>query len=770
MKFSYEWLAQLSGHKGSAKDLAELLSVRAFETEVVKNSEFPGIIVAKVTKIEKHPNADRLRVIELTDGKQNISPVVCGAWNFDVGAFVPLALPGAVIPVNTHDASGQSFVLNKATIRGVESQGMICSAKELGLAGDSEGILLLDKNLELGSDFSPKNSKEIIFDISVPANRPDILSYRGVAWEISALTNSKYQAKPVAKTVTKLRSNILKVRVSEPKLCSLYSALRISNISVGPSPQFIQNRLKESGLRPINNVVDITNYVMLEMGQPMHAFDAMKVNGGINVRKAYVNETITTLDGQDRKLSSDILVIADSKQALAIAGIIGGQNSAVTDATTEIILEAANFNSVQTRLTSKKLGLRTDASSRFERSLPSAFVDQALQLASDLLAKYASGKTLEYATTGIKTSKPTIVSVEPDKVNALLGLNLSKSSQKKILTNMGFTVSGANTLRVTVPFWRPDVKIWQDLAEEIVRFEGLDKIPNISPNFTSSASLSDPRVSIREKISDLLASLGFDEAYTYSFVSRAFLQKYNIDPKSAVEVANPISSDQEFLRLGLGMNYEKLIAQNAKYESKGNLFEIGNAYFKSGDYIKEEMRLYILSFSKDAVPLDYFVGSLKELFHRLGIDFSVKQIDEQTGNILSNGQNLGPIQAETQGEVKWIAAELRFDELAKFIQASEFQTINRYPSRQLDVAILVREDLSWQQVKDVATPKNFKLLQDVELIEVYRGKNVTPGKKSLTFRLTYQAPDRTLTDEEVEKIHSQILGELKAKLNVQIRD
>ncbi len=764
MKFSLEWLKELSGYKGSAQNLAELLSLHAFETEIVQaGQQFHGIIVAKVTKVEKHPNADRLRVITLTDGKNTIGPVVCGAWNFDVGAVVALALPGATIPHNQHDPESKPFTLTKATIRDIESQGMICSAKELGTGEEGSGILLLDSRYKLGENFSVKDhGSRIILDISVPANRPDLISYTGVAWEIAALTGAKFRIKNQESRIKNLKPKLLKIRISEPKFCQKYAAVRLANVKIGPSPKFIQERLKLSGLRPINNIVDITNYVMLESGQPLHPFDASKVVGAINVRRAYVNESILTLDGLTHKLTTDTFLIADTKKALAIAGIMGGLDSAVNEYTNEIILEAANFNSVSVRRSSRQLNLRTDSSSRFEKSLPPAFVTMALEHATDLLVKYASAKPMEFAQSGIKDAKPVSIKCEPSKINQLLGTNISADQQKKILTKFGFKVQGSsNKLVVSVPFWRPDVTVWEDLAEEIARFFGLDQIPAQLPNLISSANISDSIIEAREQATDLLVDLGFDEAYTYSFTKSSV--------PDSLEIANPLSSEQQFLRKEISMNYQPLIEQNSKHASEGSLFEIGNVFWKEKGEIKERTNLFMVSFSKTEPTVSLLIGSLRELLRRLGINFLITQSEEQIAEVRVDEKSIGSIvSSQPIDPIQWTAVELDFEVLARMMKPKQYQPISRYPGRVLDVSIIVRKDLPWEKVKESIIKE--KLINLVELLEVYQGQGISPGKKSMTFRVQYQADDRTLTDLEVQKIHSQILADLRAKLNAQIRD
>ncbi|MEO8065653.1 MAG: phenylalanine--tRNA ligase subunit beta [Candidatus Doudnabacteria bacterium] len=782
MKFSYSWLKELVEIKLSPKDLAEFLSLHAFEAEVQAStgksgSEFPGIIVARVTKIDKHPNADRLRLVTLTDGRNIIAPVVCGAWNFEVGAIVALALSGAVIPHNQHDPEGKPFTLAKATIRGIESQGMICSAKELGLGSDGGGIMILDASYKLGEPFEVNDrGSEVIFDISVPANRPDIISYRGIAWEISALTNAKYKVKSKKIQLGALKGKVLKIRISEPALCKKYIGVRMVNVKIGPSPKFIQERLLLSGLRPINNVVDITNYVMLEVGQPMHAFDAGKVAGPITVRRAYLNETIKSLDQIDRKLTHDMLVIADSSKTLAIAGVIGGASSAVSDSTSEIILEAANFNGVSVRRTARTLGLRTDASARFEKTLPIGFTGIAASYAADLMIKYASAKPVEFVEAGVKKEKALEIKLDPEKVNTLLGTEIPAAKQKQILKKFGFTVTDhGSRITVSVPFWRPDSAIWEDLAEEIARFEGLEKIPNIHIAFPNSSFMTDPIVSQKDKAVDILVGLGFDEVYTYSFVSESDLPRWQIEKKNTIEVANPLSGDQQYLRPNLAINIIKLAERNTSENENvvgGKYFEIGTVFGRDAELIKEKTCLFMLIFPRSKKRIQELTGDLAELARRLNVEFQIKQNEEQIAEIIVAGKTVGRFGVfSSASNLEWIGINLDFEEFVKGRTHMQYRPINKFPTVELDTSILVKEDVSWAEIKKAIFELKNKLVSEVKLLEgSYQGKEITPGKKSVTFRIVYQAPERTLTKEEVNQVHEQILDRLKSKLQAQARD
>ena len=768
MKFVYSWLKDLSNYKGTPDELAEILSSHSFETEIVSNQEFKGIIVAKVLKIEKHPNADRLRVVELTDGVNIYAPVVCGAWNFEAGAIVALALPGALIPHNQHDPSGAPFTLGKATIRGVESQGMICSAKELGLSEDGKGILLLDETYKLGNEFSSKSS-EIFFDISAPANRPDLLGYLGIAREIAALTGSGLNFKPPKIKLDKLRSKILKVNIANEKLCPRYIGVRLANIQIGPSPEFIQKRIKLAGHKPINNVVDITNYVMLLCGQPLHAFDAAKLQTPIHVRNAYLNEKIKTLDGVDRQLNPQNLVIADGRNAVAVAGVIGGANSMVDEFTSEVILEAANFDSVSVRRTARELGLRTDASSRFEKSLPIGLTDFAAAYATELLVAYANAKPIEAVRAGTRIPVAKKISLNPDQVNSLLGTSISAQTQKEILNKFGFKLTGSKTLSVSVPYDRPDVSIWQDLAEEIARYEGLDKVDPVPAGVIPSFEMNNPVVDLRSQAALVLTGLGYSEVYTYSFVSEKDLSIWDIEKKIAVKVANPLSSDQEYMRPNLLMNVMKAADHNSRYSAAGNYFEISNIYWKEDGELIEKTYLAMMSFDRD-YPTLKLTSSFVELATRFNVaGMEIVQESEQLAAVKFGKETIGHIGRVSVGELKWVGVHLDFEAFIKHIQPKTFTPIIKYPKKEIDIAVWARRDLEFAKIVQIIKSLKSEIIQNIELLEIYTGKNVPMHKKSITFRIVYQSPVKTLKDTEVDAVQSAILKELKARLNLEVR-
>jgi phenylalanyl-tRNA synthetase beta chain len=755
MKLSVEWLRELANTKLKAPQMAELLSEHTAEGEVISHQNFENIIVAEVAKVEKHPNADRLRVIALTDGRKSYSPVVCGAWNFDVGARVALALPGAVIPHDQHDPEGKSFTLAKATIRGIESQGMICSGKELGLSDDGQGIMLLDETHKLGAQLTVG---EEVLDVSAFANRPDLHSYLGVAREIAALASSKLNA-PAARKLPKASKKI-KVDIKNSSLCAHYSALTMSGVKIGPSPEFIQKRLKASGLRPINNVVDITNYVMLLTGQPLHAFDNSKIDTGIVVRNAESGEKITTLDGVERTLSKETLVISDHSKALAVAGIIGGKDSAVTESTTEILLEAANFDAVSIRKSSRRLNVRTDASSRFEKSLPISFVQTALELAAALFEDHTYAKILDYTSAGHEQEKPRIIPLNANQVSDFLGFDISASEQKSILEKFGFKVVGTNAMKATAPIWRPDLSMWEDLAEEIVRYKGLDAVPATAPDTAFSSKHTDPLVDFRETATDILARLGLSEIYTYSFTSE--------DDSAALEVANPLNDDQKYLRTAILPNMVKAAELNSRFFDHGMYFEIGNVYRKGSGGFVEITKLGVIAYDKKDYPVAQLNGTLLEMADKLAIKLDFTQHAPDSADIHANGKAIGTVESIPHPSLKIIGASLDFRTLMATAGQNQFETIPRFPSKTLDTSVLVDEKTVWTEIVKAAGKD--PLLASLNLADAYRGKGIPSGQKSLTIRAVYQAPDRTLTDKEVESTHQQILAKIAQKTGAKIRE
>jgi len=621
-----------------------------------------------------------------------------------------------------------------------------------------------------------QTERQNILDITPFANRPDTISYLGIANEIAALTGSKIKFNHPKFDLGKYKPKVLKVSIADKKLCKRYIAARFTDVRIKESPQFITDRLVASGLRPVNNVVDITNYAMLMVGQPLHAFDATKVLGGIQIRHAYLNEKIKTLDGVDRRLIPDMLVVADSKKPIAIAGVIGSDNSGVDKFTTDIILEAANFDAKSVRQTSATLGLRTEASLRFERSLPLFFSSYGLSYAAELLMKYAQAVPLEIRVVGEPDPKLTMINMNTEDVNKLLGIVVAASEQKKILSKFGFEVQGSNKLQVVVPASRVDVTLWQDLAEEIGRYKGIDDIPPVEPLIFTSAHMADPLVDIIDQVIDYLSGLGFTETHNYAFISASDISKWSIDSKEAVEVAHPLSLDQQYLTPNLLFNLVKTGENNSRFFASGNYFEINKVFWQEHGQIIEKQYLGMLSFaSGKRPPVSDLVRAFRELCHRLNINVKIKQDEEQKADIIVNKKTIGKIGTHPTSKLNWIGLHLDCEEFVKAIKNSQYRQIGRYPSIELDVSVLVKKDLLWSKIENIITGTNTNLIKSVRLFDVFEGKGLPTaglpvGKKSMSFRIVYQADDRTLKDEEVKSIHDKLLDSLRSKLGVQIRD
>ena len=539
MNVSLQWLGELVElpplkTQKQAEELARQITEHCFEVEKVRASadgaavKFSGVFTAVVTSVEKHPNADRLRVVSLTVGKKEISPVVCGAWNFDVGDVVALALPGANIPHDIHSSAHESFILGKAKIRGIESQGMVCSGFELGLSPEPETspeILVLRNGTPHGEDFAKFSSQThgAVLEVSLPPNRPDLGSHLGTAREVSAALGFKTTplfhkliATPKLPKPPKKVATPLSVKIEDKAACRTYIGARVK-VKVQPSPKAVQDKLASIGLRPISNVVDITNLAMYEIGQPLHAFDAAHVHGGIVVRSAKAGESITTIDHKSRELKPGMLVIADAQAPLAVAGIIGSVTSSeVTDATTEIILESANFDPASIHKTSRALGLRTDGSGFWEKGLKPEQAVAGMVLALEYLRKsLADAEILDISVNGTLATPTKFVPFTTEKINALLGSSYSPAHVKKILTAFGFTVGGSTgKSKATLPYFRQDVESYADLAEEVLKVTGMNEMPK-SPLAVERHAVAVNAEEPFERVKNYLCNLGFSEVQNY---------------------------------------------------------------------------------------------------------------------------------------------------------------------------------------------------------------------------------------------------------------
>jgi len=731
-------------------------------------------------------------------GKQR-STVVCGAPNVTVGDKVAFACVGAQL-IDGH--SGEMVQLKPAKIRGVVSEGMICSEKELGISDSHEGIMILQPETMIGSPLFDCLG-DTILDLDITPNRPDCLSVIGIAREIAALTGSELHIPAVSyKEVGKPIDSHAAVEIVEPVLCPRYCASLLTGIKIASSPQWLQRRLLACGMRPINNVVDVTNYVMLEYGQPLHAFDYNEICGKqIIVRRAGNGEIITTLDGVERKLNPDILVIADKERAIAIAGIMGGGDAEVTDSTTNVLIESANFNQAVIHRGSLGLRLSSEASLRFEKGLSRDLPLVALERATQLMVELAGGKVAEGIIDvypGKRQAEPVILPVTD--VKRLLGVEVKANGIAKTLKPLGFScrqTKSTSQIQVDIPWWRTDITCAADLVEEVARIIGYDKIPTTMLSSQLPKHEPAPMLSLRRQLRSLLVSCGFQEVLTYSLTSLEMLDRLSpqlqlIGP-TPMKVANPMSREQEYLRTSLRAGILSVLARNGRHQEEAvRLFEIGKVFLpREMDLPQEkEMLCAVLSgsrhglFWRDRVePIDFFVakGVVESILSQLGVTARFEGGEDESlcprrsASVIIDDDKLGVVgelhrkvlEAFEISDTAYLI-EIDLDILVSFATAlKKYQPIPRYPSTSRDIALLVDEQITYQQICDVI--QNFPLVNSVALFDFYIGEQVPAGKKSLAFRIVYQSSRHTLTDSEVDNVQQQILDKLQRDLRATLR-
>lgn len=816
MKVSYNLLQKYIDLEG--KDpyaLAPAIAEHCFEAEHIQQIgavkiSFSGVFAAKVLSVEKHPNADRLVVVSLDLGKQVITPVVCGAHNFEAGDIVCLALPGAHIPQNIHSEEHESFVLGSAKIRGIESQGMICSGFELALRPSPEEnpeILVLPAATPIGVDlkeYYEKQAKEtksdFMIDFALPANRPDLHSHIGIARELSGMlaiksTKKLLQANEIMAEAPKLPRNnskekVLHVDIQTPQ-CLAYVGVRMA-IKVGTTPKEILSELQTLGHDGVNNVVDITNYVLAICGQPLHAFDSSAVEDSkIVVRSSHPGEQLKALDGKTYTLPEDSIVIADYSKVLALGGIIGGDQSKVLDTTTEIILEAALFESSAVRRTSKKIGLRTEASGLFEKGSSPEQLAYALQLAIDLLEEHAGGQVMEvFATALPKIVKMQDIRFAAENLNGLIGSDFSESQIKKTLEKLNIPVSGSKTLSAVAPWYRKDIEDLAGLADEMLRFSGMNLISK-QPLALQRNTLQYNREAEIWSAKESSALLGYSEVQGYSFISAAEIQAAKRNPAEYIKISNPLSSETEYLRQNLAEGLLKIVGLNAKHSDCFKLFEVGYAYF---GYMQEQLLLALAIYKKQFSSernLAELKGDVQSFLEMLGLQGQVNwQLGEgNAATIFYEKQPVGAVNIvapnhsmaqrnNIDGEV--LLCQLALDILFPLSKKENFTQFSRFPISSLDLSIVVEEDVTWGQIEEIIRKNGGENLRDIQLIDApyFYTKNtmqqfhknlLKEGRKNLVFRLVFGAQDHTLKDSEFSENYAKIVERLSTDLKAEIR-
>jgi phenylalanyl-tRNA synthetase beta chain len=824
MKVTLNWLRKYVNFDWSPEELAERLTMVGVEVEGIekRGGGFEGVVVAQVLTRDQHPNADKLSVCRVNDGKGE-RQIVCGAQNFKAGDKVPLILPGYTLPSKP---GKEPLTIKVGKKRGVESHGMLCSPQELGLGDEVEGLLILDPSAEVGQPFAKhlgKAEMDVMYDLEITPNRPDLNSVIGIAREISAVCGSPLKLPSVdsAQTGGPVEEAV-QVRLEEPELCPRYTARVVRGVKVGPSPDWLRNMLEAVGVRSINNVVDVTNFVMLECGQALHAFDSHLVAPGkvsgvptIVVRRAFEEEKFTTLDTQRRSLTATMLLIADDTKAIALAGIMGGQNSEISAQTVDVLLESACFSATNIRATSKKLGLHTESSYRFERGSDIGICDWASRRAIKLILETAGGQPLS----GVVDVCPKPVSrkqitVRPAKVNEVLGLSLAPEHIEAYLSQLdlepsarkprpvGETMPSAEPLAFKIPTFRVDLKREVDLIEEVARLYGVDRIPATAPRGAVGSNPYDVTHDALTEARRLLTGLGLNEAQGQTLISTEAAQL--VAESGAVSLANPLSSDMNVLRPSLIPGLLDALRHNLRRKNEDvALFEIGRVFSKNltetareAAPIREERRAAIALTGKRAAPFwsgdereakfDLYdvKGILEEFLEQVGVrGFTFQRRESSTSLFVESGSiHLGKLNLGQLGQLHSVLAkrydlrdavflaELNLDlVLARRNTAKTFKPLPAFPSIRRDVALLMPEAITHEAILQVIRQAKPANLESTELFDVFRGEHVPVGQKSMAYALTYRAPDRTLTDAEVNTAHEALLAQLAEKTGATIR-
>ena len=791
MLVSYNWLKQYTNVEDNASALAEKITRGGIEVEGVEYlaEEISGVVVGYVESKEKHPDAEKLNVCQVNVGEEENLQIVCGAPNVDAGQYVIVATVGAKLP---------GIKIKKAKLRGVESQGMICSLAELGLSKSvvpnnyQEGIYVFETEQELGSDVvEVLGLNDYILDLSITPNRADALSMRGLTYELGALYNNKVDFNDVEKEED-YEATSLQVAI-ESDSCRNYVGQVVKNVEVTSSPLWLQTRLMNSGIRPINNIVDITNYVLLEFGQPMHAFDKDLVGDKIIVRDAKEGEVLETLDGEERKLQTTDLVITDGTRAIALGGVMGGKNTEVSEETKNIILESAYFNPTSVRRTSAAHGLRSDSSARFEKGIDPNMQKAALARAVELILELCPNAVVESSVGVVNKVDDKVVEITTSYINNYLGIILSTEEIVAILEGLSFKVEASGEdLVVKVPTRRPDISIKQDLVEEVIRIYGYDNLASTLPKFskTIKGGLTYSQRMVRD-LRAVYASLGFNDTINYSLVSEEEATQYTLEDHHKVRLLMPMTETHSTLRQSLIPGLLNTVQYNVARKQKDlKLLEIGRVFFGSGDdNIQPKETLYLSAaltgeeratkWLKESSALDFFAakGYLEVVFERLGLEEKVtykKSTLEgmhpgRFAEVYLGEKRIGfigevhPQVADKLGLNTTYVFEINLDEVISEGKVKpKYEEVTKYPEITRDIAMLVDVKDEYQNIYNVVESVNSKLITKVELFDLYVGAELLVGKKSLALTITYSDKQKTLTDEEVTAVHDKVLAALTA--------
>ncbi|AEE14328.1 Phenylalanyl-tRNA synthetase beta chain [Thermodesulfobium narugense DSM 14796] len=803
MKVSLSWLSEILEESLDEYTVSNILQSSGIEVEQIDEvkTDFNKVVIGRIINHEKHPDADRLFVVDVDLGGE-IKRIVTAATNLSVGDIVPVALHGSRLSTGT--------IIKKTKLRGILSEGMFCSPNELGFGKDHSGIMILnDEKFQIGSDLaSVLGEKDYVFDLSIPANRPDLMSVVGVAREIGAKLRLKVKINDFECKDSNDFSPI-KVRIDFPEGCLVYLGQWIEGVKVKPSSPFIAERLKKVGIRPINNVVDCTNYVMYLFGHPLHAFDMGKINNRIIVRRAFDNECLVLLDGSEVILNENDIVIADESGSIGLAGIMGAGNSEISNATTDVFLEAAIFNHVNIRRTSRRLGIRTEASIRFEKGLYWKDVSEIISFASKMIASVSDGilhKKIEIDGKVPESSKD--IYLVPEKVNSILGTTFSKTDIQESLQNLGFKVECKDSsFRVSSPTYRLDIKEAEDLVEEVARFQGFDKIPSTLPGEPMPGFLP-KKIELINKIKSYFANNGFTESISDSLISMEDVLKTNIistddiDKATFIEnrvikVLSPLSEEHSVLRTSMLEPLTMLLKRHLNRQIYDiSFFEVGKVFKKINNSFLEENLLGLIATGKRQLdpwrlPVEdknwsfySFKGVFENFFRSFGIvDWEISSdVDYIFHPSISCAFVINDKKVLEIGEVNprilhnweinqtFFYAQLFVDE---FLDLLEFKNVKHvfsvFPAATRDISMLVSKETFYSKIRNEIKMLECPILENISILDVYQGKGIPEDMKSITLSLRFRSEEKTLSNEEITEWVEKIIKKLKDNLGIQIR-
>ena len=795
MKLNRKWLNEdfVDLSQVSDKEFVETLTVfgQKVETYERMDAEVKNVVVGKVLSMVRHPNSDHMWICQVDVGKEEPVQIVTGAQNVTEGDLVPVALHNSWLPGGVH--------ITKGRLRGELSNGMLCSFAELGLTQNdfpdayADGIWILNnEDCQVGQDINQViGNDDTVVDFEITNNRPDCYSIIGLAREAAAAfgKHMRHHEPVVHGSDAGSIYDYLDVEVPATELCNRYSSRMVANVKIGPSPKWLRQRLRANGVRPINNIVDITNYVMLEYGQPMHAFDYRYVSSGkIVVREAEEGETLTTLDGNVRNLKAGMLVIADENRAIGLAGIMGGENSEIMDDTTMVVFESANFNGTSIRQTALALGMRTEASGKFEKSLDPMMTIPAVQRACELVELLQCGDVLEGTIDVINyVPEPKKLPLECDKINRLLGTDISREDMVKYLNLLEIPVEGDTIL---VPSFRPDLNLMADIAEEVGRSYGYNEIPTTAFKNATQGGYT-PEMLMENKAGVLCRGMGYSEIITYSFVSPAIFDQIRLPGDSplrnALRIQNPLGEDTSIMRTIALPSMMEILSRNNAYHNKAvKLYELAKIYLPvEGQVLPEEPKMLMLGTYGANETFFTLKGEVEAIFAGLRLKkasytacstnpsyhpgrCAVLSIDGEEVGVI--GQ-VHPLVAKNYGiDTDVYCAEINFTKLfACRLPDATYTPLPKYPAVSRDLALVCSEEITVAQAEDVITAAAGKLLRSVKLFDIYRGVGVPEGKKSMAFSLELRADDRTLTDTDSEAVTAKVLQALQEKLGAILR-